>query len=361
MNMTKTTYNKTRKIATIAYVVLNLSLFAFLFFISHYDSKNHILNMFNSEISKDIIYACTALMHIIFSVLVPIFIAKFVFNYLHEYIYIYISFLSINLIFNCLTYYLVLVEGNERFTVFAFDAVILVSVIYYFIFRKQIKYGVDKEREEKEKQVMTMFKTASNIMLGQMKPHFLYNTLNTIKFLITEDAEKAEFAIVKFSEYLRQNMNSLSSENFILFEQELTHIENYVYIEKLRFGDRINVHYNIKDSNFFVPSLSIQPLVENAIKHGITKKIEGGNIWINVSADKSFYTIEIKDDGVGFDVNILNNPQKSVAIKNIEDRIGIIENASFEVVSSVGEGTSCIIKIPTTLPSNLRSFIKKEH
>lgn len=355
----KTTYNKMKNVATICYIVVNLSLFAYLFIISHYDSSNHIINMFNSEYDKDIIYACTALAHIVFSIFLPIFIAGFVLKYL-QYIYIYISFLSVNLMLNCLTYYLVLIEGNDRFTVVAFDAVIVVSIIYYLIFNKQIKSGINKAQKEKEAQVMTMFKTASNIMLGQMKPHFLYNTLNTIKYLISEDAEKAEFAIVRFSEYLRQNMNTLSSENFILFEQELNHIENYIYIEKLRFGDRINVHYDIKDSNFFVPSMSLQPLVENAIKHGVTRKIDGGDIWINVNKDKNFYVIEIIDNGVGFDTAILNNESSSLAIKNIKERIGIIDSASFEISSVVGEGSKCIIRIPSTLPSSLSSFVKKE-
>ena len=176
MNMMKTTYNKMKNVATICYIVVNLSLFAYLFIISHYDSSNHIINMFNSEYDKDIVYACTALAHIVFSIFLPIFIAGFVLKYL-QYIYIYISFLSVNLMLNCLTYYLVLIGGNERFTVVAFDAVIVVSIIYYLIFNKQIKSGINKAQKEKEAQVMTMFKTASNIMLGQMKPHFLYNTL----------------------------------------------------------------------------------------------------------------------------------------------------------------------------------------
>ena len=359
MNMMKNNYDKVRRIATICFTIVSLGLFVFLFCINQYNSTNHIINMFNSKDELDIVYGCTAIIHVVFTILVPIFLSRLMFRYLYDYLS-YISFLSINLILNCLTYYLVLIEGNERFTVFAFDVVLLVSFIYYLIFNKQIKYGMDKRQKEREQQVLTMFKTASNIMLGQMKPHFLYNTLNTIKFLITEDAEKAEFAVVKFSEYLRQNMNALSSENFILFEQELHHIKNYVDIEKLRFDERLRVHYNIKDSNFFVPSLSIQPLVENAIKHGITKKIEGGDVWVNVYSENKFFVIEIIDNGLGFDMAILDNVSSSVALKNIKDRIGIIEDASFNIESKVGEGTKCTIRIPEKLPQNLNSLISKE-
>jgi sensor histidine kinase YesM len=192
-----------------------------------------------------------------------------------------------------------------------------------------------------------------------MKQHFLYNTLNTIKFLITEDAEKAETAIVKFSEYLRQNMNALSNGNFILFEQELRHIENYVYVEKLRFDDRLRVHYNVKTRDFFVPSLSIQPLVENAIKHGITKKLDGGDVWIDVYHQDNSFVVEIKDNGVGFDTRILDTASPSVAIKNIRDRINIIDGASFTIESKVNEGTKCVITIPENLPQNLEFFVKE--
>jgi LytS/YehU family sensor histidine kinase len=300
------------------------------------------------------------LVHVLFSILLPIIVAGITYKYILKYIYIYITFLSVNLILNCFTYYQVVIEGNQQFAIVSIDLILLISAAYYFIFSKQIKAGIIQLQKEREKQVLLMFKTASNIMLGQMKPHFLYNTLNTIKYLITEDPQKAEYAIVKFSEYLRENMNALSCENFILFEQELKHIKNYVDIEKLRFGDRITVNYNIENSNFFLPSLSIQPLVENAIKHGITRKLSGGTVDITVKKEEQYFVVSIKDDGVGFDTNVLNLETGSLAIKNIKERIGIIEGASFEIKSVVNEGSECIVKIPQILPSNLKTFVKKE-
>ena len=359
MNTTKTTYDKFKNIITISYVGINLLLFAFLFILSHSNSTNHIMNLFNSSLKTDVLSAIVILGHVIFSIILPLIVAGLTYKYILKYIYIYITFLSINLILNCFTYYLVVMEGNQQFAIVSIDLIILLSAAYYFIFSKQIKSGIIRLQQEREKQVLLMFKTASNIMLGQMKPHFLYNTLNTIKYLITDDPQKAEFAIVKFSEYLRENMNALSSENFIIFDQELKHIKNYVDIEKLRFGDRITVNYNIENSNFFLPSLSIQPLVENAIKHGITRKLSGGTIDINVKKEDKHFIISIKDDGVGFDTNVLSLDTGSVAIKNIKERIGVIEGASFDIKSVVNEGSECIIKIPEILPSNLKTFVKK--
>ena len=128
----------------------------------------------------------------------------------------------------------------------------------------------------------------------------------------------------------------------------------------MRFEDRVKVHYNIKESNFFVPSLSIQPLVENAIKHGITKKIDGGDVWIDVYRNKDVFVIEIRDNGLGFDTYILENVSSSVAIKNIRERINVIEGANFTIESKINEGTKCVITIPETLPENLECFIQQK-
>ena len=177
---------------------------------------------------------------------------------------------------------------------------------------------------------------------------FMYNTLNTIKYLIDDEPSKAKFAIDKFSSYLRTNMNVLEKQHLIPFDEELSHIKNYVDIEKLRFEDRINVIYDIKEKNFFLPPLSVQPLVENAIKHGITKKIKGGTIHLSTKKERGLYVITVKDDGVGFDTAQLEKESPSIALANIRKRLATIDEASIEITSEIGKGTTCIIKIPST-------------
>lgn len=191
-----------------------------------------------------------------------------------------------------------------------------------------------------------------SIMLSQIQPHFLYNALNTIKYLVRRDAEMAEKAIVEFSLYLRGNMDSLTQKKPIPFRTELSHIRHYCEIEKMRFGQKLEVEYDIETDDFFVPTLSIQPLVENSIKHGVTKRPEGGTVTIHTFEDENNYFVEIKDDGIGFDPN---NPIKKdsgssnrshVGFSNIKNRLETMLGATIEVTSAVDKGTHTLITLP---------------
>ncbi len=190
------------------------------------------------------------------------------------------------------------------------------------------------------------------IMFSQIQPHFLYNALNTIKYLIKRDPQKAEKALVSFSYYLRGNMDSLTQKTPIPFTDELEHIKHYSDIELLRFGDRINVEYDIKCDSFSVPALSIQPIVENAIKHGITKNPNGGTVKISSFEKDEYYCVKIDDDGVGFDID---NPDLTddgnhahIGLENVAARLKAMSNADLEIKSQEGKGTHVTIKIPKT-------------
>ena len=150
---------------------------------------------------------------------------------------------------------------------------------------------------------------------------------------------RAQKALDDFTDYLRMNLASVTETKLIPFEYELKHIKTYVELEKIRFGDRINVIYDIGTTDFNVSPLSIQPVVENAIKHGILKRIEGGTVNIKTYENDTSYVIEIEDNGVGFnikDVNFFNN--KHFGINNIKYRIDK-SNGKFEIDSEVNKGT----------------------
>lgn len=187
------------------------------------------------------------------------------------------------------------------------------------------------------------------LMLSQIKPHFLYNALNTIKYLIKKDPKTAEQVVVKFSKYLRANMDSLTQKTPLPVEKELDHVANYTDIEKHRFGDRLNVVYDIGCKNFVILPLTIQPIVENAIKHGINQKPEGGTVTIKTYEDEDFFFVDISDDGVGFDVNQKpdeNDERSHVGVSNIKIRLKEMLKATVEVESTVGVGTKVLVKIP---------------
>lgn len=214
--------------------------------------------------------------------------------------------------------------------------------------------GVKLYRAEKENrklsQMLQESKTA--LMISQIQPHFIYNTLNSIRTLIRIEPDQAYDMVYDFAKYLRAHIDSLSNEREVIFFRELEHIESYINIEKVRFGERLRVEFDIQTTSFYLPSLSIQPLVENAIKHGICKRPEGGTVWIRSYEDKEQeggYVVEVEDDGVGFDVEQWENVRgvrRSVGINNIRFRVESISNARLFIESEINKGTKATIKFP---------------
>ena len=185
------------------------------------------------------------------------------------------------------------------------------------------------------------------LMLSQIQPHFLYNALNTIKYLTKKDPKAAENAIVKFSNYLRANMDSLTQKEPIPFSKEIDHVKNYISIECLRFGDRLRVEYDIQYEDFLIPPLTVQPIAENAIKHGVNQRPEGGTVKISSYKAEGSAVVVIEDDGVGFDVNKKPDDNRShVGISNITVRLREMLGAEVTVESTVGEGTRVTLTIP---------------
>lgn len=185
------------------------------------------------------------------------------------------------------------------------------------------------------------------LMLSQINPHFVYNTLSTIASMCDVSPSQAKNLTIDFSRYLRQNLSSLKNEGLIPFEQELNHVECYLKIEKARFREKLNVMYSIQCRDFEIPPLSVQPLVENAVKHGITRKAEGGTVRISTYDNDTTYFIEIKDDGVGFDTEIVpDNERIHVGLENVQSRIMAMCKGEVTVKSTLGIGTRVTIEIP---------------
>ena len=193
-------------------------------------------------------------------------------------------------------------------------------------------------------QKQKMIETQKNaLMLSQINPHFVYNTLSTIAAMCDLSPKQAKSLTIDFSQYLRRNINSLTNEGTISFDQEMEHVECYLKIEKTRFREKLNVIYSIQCRDFQIPPLTVQPLVENAIKHGITKKANGGTIKICTYEEDACYVIEIIDDGVGFDAQTV---EMHVGLKNVKSRLAAMCRGDLLVKSTVGVGTRARIEIP---------------
>lgn len=185
-----------------------------------------------------------------------------------------------------------------------------------------------------------------SIMLSQIQPHFMHNMLTTIMYMCRTEPEEAEKTVGQFANYLRANMDSLTLKQCIQFETELKHVKTYWSLEEKRFGDKIRAVYDIQENSFMLPSLTIQPIVENAVKHGM-RKGKQLTVTIRTYSDVNNYYIEINDDGRGFDVNAFENDGKShIGIKNVQQRLKMMCGGELMVNSVPDQGTDAVIKIP---------------
>jgi len=207
---------------------------------------------------------------------------------------------------------------------------------------------IDHYNKENLRVQQKLYDAQVQVMVSQIRPHFMYNALSSIAILCKLDPATAYQATVTFSKYLRGNMDSLKQTKPVPFERELEHLKQYLYIEKLRFADKLNIEYDIQATDFKVPMLSIQPIVENAVKHGVGMKREGGTVTIASKETETGYEIIVSDDGVGFDTDA---PKKDagrshIGMENTKTRLRDMCHADLIITSRPGEGTTARVIIP---------------
>ena len=192
------------------------------------------------------------------------------------------------------------------------------------------------------------------IMLSQIKPHFLYNVLNTIYHLYRKEPETAQDAVSSFAEYLRCNMLSIEKSEPIPFAEEYQHIQTYLSLEQIRFRGKLDVIYDVEVTDFKLPPLTVEPLVENAVKHGVTKKRGGGSVTVSTRRTDEGVLVTVADTGVGFDPNTYMEDGKShVGIRNVRERLQNMVGGSLSITSSEN-GTVAVVTIPTKEANHTR-------
>lgn len=211
--------------------------------------------------------------------------------------------------------------------------------------------------------IMTNFKASSRahklekeleesriaIMISQIQPHFIFNVLGTIRGLCREDPEQAWRALGDFSAYLRANMNALTNERAIPFEMELAHVQTYLRLEKMRLGERLNVVYDIQEKNFSIPPLMLQPLVENAVKHGLFYKSEGGTVTIRSVRKGNSIVLSVLDDGVGFEAAARESAfeqREHYGLANVRSRAEKMLGGSLRIESYPDCGSTVSLEFP---------------
>jgi two-component system LytT family sensor kinase len=204
----------------------------------------------------------------------------------------------------------------------------------------------EKKLEEQER-LLSEARLAA--LTSQINPHFLFNTLNSVASLIRTDPSQARLMVVKLSQVLRRLLRK--HENFSTLRDELSFIEDYLSIEMARFGDKLRFEKDVADDtlDMLVPSMLVQPLVENSIKHGLSSKVEGGTIRIRAHRSESKLHLLVEDDGVGIpEAKLATLLDQGIGVSNVNERLKVLFGNEYRmwIDSQPGRGTCIQIEVP---------------
>lgn len=220
--------------------------------------------------------------------------------------------------------------------------------LIYAVTHGELGMRVAEQKEQLLKAQLEAEQARVSVMLSQIQPHFMFNVLNTIYHLCEMDASRAQQAVGNFSEYLRGNIDALRRSGPVPFDVEMKNVQSYLALEKLRFEDELNVVYDIRTTAFMLPMLTVQPMVENAVKHGICKKAGGGTLRIATRELEKVFEITVTDDGVGFDPDapMDGDGREHIGISATRQRLHGMCGGTLEIASAPGAGSRAVIRIP---------------
>jgi two-component system, LytTR family, sensor kinase len=233
----------------------------------------------------------------------------------------------------------------------------LVSASTYFCVTLPLKVWNNTRNEAKlEEQERLLIQARLEALASQINPHFLFNTLNSVSSLIRLNPEQARVMIMRLSRIMRGRLRN--QDHFTPLRDELAFIEDYLSIELVRFGDKLHVvkHIDPATLDMLVPSMLLQPLIENSIKHGISSKIDGGTVTIRTAhGTNGRLSIEVEDDGVGIgEAELAGILNKGIGVSNVKERLKVLYNQDYRMLidSQPGRGTRIEIEVPGTQLGN---------
>lgn len=184
----------------------------------------------------------------------------------------------------------------------------------------------------------------ASIMVLQMRPHFIYNTMTSIYYLCKQNPDLAQQVTLDFTTYLRKNFTAIASEELIPFTEELEHTRAYLAVEQSQFEDRLLVDYDTPHVGFLVPPLTLQPIVENAVKHGMNP--DSDPLHINIQTSKVYAGSKIIVENDGVDFAPIADDEPHIALKNIQQRLEIMCHGEMAITPREGGGTIVEVTIP---------------
>ncbi|WP_028543777.1 hybrid sensor histidine kinase/response regulator [Paenibacillus taiwanensis] len=205
--------------------------------------------------------------------------------------------------------------------------------------------------------VLQLVHSERDMLRAQIKPHFLFNSINTILWMSKRDADETRKLLHALSDFLRGSFDFDNQEMEVPFTDELRIIEAYLSLERARFGSRLKVEYHLEERNFAVPPLLLQPIVENAVRHGVMEKVEGGTIVITSRKVETWIELSVSDDGVGMDASridldrkaagasLFGEKRRGIGLSNINRRLRSLYGTSLSIVDREGGGTVVTMRI----------------
>ena len=225
----------------------------------------------------------------------------------------------------------------------------LIIFIMYEKFRSDMLVSGVKEAETVSRELteskLALEQSNNRILMAQIQPHFINNSLLAIAEK-SMDYPEVYNGIMNFSHYLRSHFDALGDMKPVSFEREMEAVEAYLELEQDNFGDRLKVEYDIQFDDFYIPPLSVEPLVENAVRHGTATYMNGGTIWIKTRRENGNIIIEVTDEGSG-ERNITEQQEKrrGIGVQNVRARLASMVGGTLDIISREN-GTSAVITIP---------------
>lgn len=203
----------------------------------------------------------------------------------------------------------------------------------------------DERRVARQQEQLAQARLA--ISANQIRPHFIFNSLTAIYYLCDTDPERAKEAIQSFSHYLRTNLELVDREMVIPFDREISHVRYYLDLEMLRYGDRLRIYWDLQARDFMIPVLSVQPLAENAIKHGISDMPEGGALSISSRETADGYEVRVVNEGRPYRSQEVSSDHMAVGLRSVRERVEQLLGGSVEIgVGPMGQGAEAVIRLP---------------
>jgi len=253
-------------------------------------------------------------------------------------ILVYLLFTAISLI----VCFVAVIRRRKRFSKLQFILILvyLLAPVSVMLLAMELMLLVDQgKRYIKQKEEIADQKVRLAVL--QMRPHFIYNTMMSIYCLIEQDAPMAQQVTLDFTNYLRKNFTAIAKEGTIPFTEELEHTRAYLGVEKVRFEKKLFVEFDTPYTSFRLPPLTLQPIVENAVKHGVDPDLDPLTIYVQTREVKNGVEITVADTGPGFGAK--DNDEPHIALANIRERLEMMCNGTLTISEREGGGT--VIKI----------------